>query len=80
VARASQNSPELSDGALLECRKDGWGRGSRGSFEGPQRLYSCGGDHQLDRLVTIGGERGEGSDEREPCGMQKDPTINQETR
>lgn len=51
---------------------------------GPLRArkgFIRGGDHQLDRLVTIrGGERGEGSDERKSCGMQKDPTISQEAR
>jgi hypothetical protein len=50
---------------------------------GPLRVrkgFIRGGDHQLDRLVTIGGERGEGSDKRELCGMQKDPTISQEAR
>jgi len=77
MARASQDLPTQPSPMMVLCwNVEGMGEvGSRRALWGPGEALSSGGGHQSDRLVTIG----EGSDEREPYGMQKNLTISQET-
>lgn len=82
VACASQNppaqpSPMMGHRWNVEGTEIGWG--PVGPFE-TQGGFVHGGGYQSDRLVATGGEWGEGSDEHELCGMQKDLTISQEVR